>query len=404
MARLCQPSKVSLSVLTGLMLAYLVTLGAANANPARFKPHVAHVLAQGGNVTALAALIGVVAAANRRNGCGGRPTWAWILLGVLTTNLAARLVSMAVVPEHANAEAKFVRWDTAAKTVGMLAVLAEMYYSLVPRARFRTVVFLLGVVFVLPAVLAVPKLGSRRVDPTTLVRALDVSAEAYAAYDGKDHNTRVVARRLGDVLFVGFAGTENARDAKIDVNIADKPVGWLGARVGKARSHAGFLQLYESVRPRVWSLASGAARVAFVGHSLGGALATLAAMDAAAGTPPTGARRPGHVTMVSFGGPQVGDANLVRAFDTHVHVAARVVNPFDPVPKALSAQLEHTKGYHAVTSMTKDSPLTAHDLATYRLALSRPRWLQILGVLAPVGYVAMGGAAVLAFHMWRRSR
>lgn len=64
---------------------------------------------------------------------------------------------------------------------------------------------------------------------------------------------------------------------------------------------------------------------AMAGHSLGGALATLAALSLA--------ERGLEVECVTFGSPKVGDEDFCRFFRSKVHRNARFVNKFDPVPR-----------------------------------------------------------------------
>ncbi|NBU16389.1 MAG: hypothetical protein EBS48_05130 [Actinobacteria bacterium] len=236
-----------------------------------------------------------------------------------------------------------------------------------------------------------------------MATCLDLCARAYAQYNGdpKDPRSasRVVVDVVGDTTYVAFAGTETKDDVKVDASVGDVQVPWTPA---KARAHAGFSKAYQGLRDSVRdavrdAVAGGGAKVVFTGHSLGGALATLAALDAALNDPSAP-----EVQVYTFGAPHVGDGNFVELFDRRVPTCVRVVNPFDPVPKLLASQFVHTKGYYATASLTRDAPITAHFVSTYRLALSRPRWVQIAGSFAPVSYVAAAAAVVVAYHLARR--
>lgn len=414
--RLCAPGKMSATAVAALLVAYMGAVGAAHANPADLTPHAQQMAVQGANVTVLAILVASVTAFNRRGGCVARGgwSWTWVTLGVLTANLAARGASVAWLAGKGRSAdmgaAKFVRWDAAAATLGLGLALGELYYALVPRGRLRTVFFLLGLLFVVPVALALPRMawgaGKGGFDAATAAAALAVSQASYDTFDGKDQDTRVTSRTEAGVLYIGFAGTAGGADVRTDADVRDSalPPAWLRAGDAPARAHTGFVKMYASVRDKVLRLLSegreaGTRRVVFAGHSLGGALATLAGLDAASKDAAI------TVDVYTFGAPQVGDARFAGYFNDRVEGSVRVVNPFDPVPKLLAAQLLHARGYRAVTSMTRDAPPTAHDLSTYRLALSRPRWVQVLGVVAPVGYVALAAAGVLAYHAWvRRSR
>jgi hypothetical protein len=329
-------------------------------------------------------------------------------MGILAANLAVRL-GFVVALENKNAsadnyKAKYVRWDTLASTVGFVAVLAEMYYALVPRARFRTIFFALGLLFVVPLILALPRLINRvKPDEAVMEQCVAASARAYRQFEkGDPHSNRIVAYVEQRTVYVAFSGTETAEDVKRDVDIADVPFNsaWLRPDDPTVRAHKGFVTIYTALRDaipkRINYFKEKFDRVVFTGHSLGGALATLAALEYAS-TPGS----PADVQVYTFGAPQVGDGAFVKLFDKRVPVCVRVVNPFDPIPKSLAAQLLHTKGYYPVASLTSDSPFTAHDLDTYRLAVSRPPWLRTLGILAPATYVLFAAGIVLLFHYLR---
>ena len=126
--------------------------------------------------------------------------------------------------------------------------------------------------------------------------------------------------------------------------------------------HSGFLTAYDSVRTQTLGLieavlatdsttgldteakdsendSSDKWTVAFTGHSLGGALATLAAFD-------IGCRYPEglvNLKMYNFGSPRVGNGHFAKEFDKKVPDAWRIVNRNDAV-----ATIPRLMGYHHV--------------------------------------------------------
>jgi pimeloyl-ACP methyl ester carboxylesterase len=79
--------------------------------------------------------------------------------------------------------------------------------------------------------------------------------------------------------------------------------------------------------------------VFFVGHSLGGAMATLAFAIYAAWCRSTGLKD--NARLITFGAPRVGDENFVAAFEgrhagQHIHIES-VADPFPEVPPATVA-------------------------------------------------------------------
>lgn len=102
--------------------------------------------------------------------------------------------------------------------------------------------------------------------------------------------------------------------------------------------HYGFLRAYMSVRDAVergislFTEGDNEYKLLFTGHSLGGALATIAAGDYAA-------RKGGQICVMSYGAPKVGNFNFARRFNELVPNTFRIVNDSDLVsrmPRSLS--------------------------------------------------------------------
>ena len=82
--------------------------------------------------------------------------------------------------------------------------------------------------------------------------------------------------------------------------------------------HEGFSDAYESVRPQILTVLHQLARdgagdynVVVAGHSLGAALATLAAVDLVCGDPGDHRADPwGNISMYNYGSPRVGDVDF----------------------------------------------------------------------------------------------
>lgn len=126
----------------------------------------------------------------------------------------------------------------------------------------------------------------------------------------------------GDVL-IATRGTQITVDWLSNANIGVRfgPSGW--------PVHAGFHEVWKSFQPRLETFLRGRnpTRIHCVGHSLGGALATLTADMISAG-------RIADVVLYSFGCPRTGDGTFARALTQRVGAAQihRVYHPSDPVP------------------------------------------------------------------------
>jgi pimeloyl-ACP methyl ester carboxylesterase len=129
-------------------------------------------------------------------------------------------------------------------------------------------------------------------------------------------------------LFVVFRGSDDALDFAENIRFA--PATLIGPGVGKV--HNGFYDHYTTIQPRLTQMLDailkayhGICTVFMVGHSLGGAVATIAA------TLYTLPRTNLSIACITFGTPRVGDHVFVEAFEKHVSVRLRIADDRDPV-------------------------------------------------------------------------
>ena len=136
-----------------------------------------------------------------------------------------------------------------------------------------------------------------------------------------------------DLIAVVFRGTENELDWLTNVNAA-----WVVLQ-GGVRVHTGFFQAYWPIRDTLFKtvvqlLARKPRPVYVTGHSLGGALATMATAELA--NHDDSQIRDSIAACYTFGSPRVGD----RSFDQYVKVPLyRVTNGVDVVPAVPPALL-----------------------------------------------------------------
>lgn len=171
---------------------------------------------------------------------------------------------------------------------------------------------------------------------------------------------------------VSFRGTEPRSLENWLENLDAKHAQWrlgAGGDAGLFRVHAGFLDSYLAVRNEAFAAlaglaaryggggASGALPVAITGHSLGGALATLAAFELdLAGLPARGDGVGGEVSsrvstevmgVWTFGSPRVGDDAFASAYGGSLgDVTWRVTHSHDIVPSVPVRLM----GYHHVST------------------------------------------------------
>ena len=143
-------------------------------------------------------------------------------------------------------------------------------------------------------------------------------------------------------VHVAFRGTANVENVLSDLSVVLVEMPWLApmtddaAAAAALKGHAGFVELYLSLRPlvldaamRAHARATSTPTIYVTGHSLGGALATIFAADVAANHPQLRSR----MCVYSFGSPRVGDEAFARHFDACVPRSFRCRNKLDLVPR-----------------------------------------------------------------------
>ncbi|XP_039060817.1 uncharacterized protein LOC120204873 isoform X2 [Hibiscus syriacus] len=149
-------------------------------------------------------------------------------------------------------------------------------------------------------------------------------------------------------LVIAFRGTEQARWKDLMTDLMLVPAGLNPERIGgdfkqEVQVHSGFLSAYDSVRIRIISLIKASVgyteelmepphrwQVYVTGHSLGGALATLLALELSSSKlAKCGAI---SVTMYNFGSPRVGNRRFAEVYNEKVKDSWRIVNHRDIIP------------------------------------------------------------------------
>lgn len=372
----------------GFVLAvYLMSTVAARANPARLQSHQVSLSIQGATLAALALILPGLSPTQRRP--------ATALLAVLGLSLAARVTAAAVQTDPL--APGMVRWDAFATYTGLLGAVGFAAYELGGLGLVAGIVAL-----VLPVLLALPSLRPPSPEQVDLMRrALTWSERAYYVSGLGDYVNDTATGTLAGVAVDGadtvvyFAGTTSTTDwvrINADFRLEALPETWVADCLTTRPSvHRGFLRAYLAVRAKLWGKilenvlrVGGSGRIIVCGHSMGGALATVAALDLACRLDPADAAK---LVCVTFGAPHVGDGFFVQAFDDRVPLSLRVATVYDPVPKILGAQLPHVRGLVPIASPLP--PNQAHDPKAYRLGIGQPPWQSVTVMLAPTVFLAV---------------
>jgi len=167
--------------------------------------------------------------------------------------------------------------------------------------------------------------------------------------------------------FVSFRGTSDAAEWVADIDAVPddyEPISGFG------QVHTGFQAVYELVRADIAAnlaaAASGCDQILITGHSLGAALAVLAAPDLARNMPPNTI----EPRLITFAGPRVGVSDFVAKFDALIESCYRVVNFLDIVPYLPPAPYVHVGAQISVDSGGQVDIGWRHSLAAYQNGLS----------------------------------
>ncbi|WP_110113574.1 lipase family protein [Bacillus sp. CGMCC 1.16541] len=126
-------------------------------------------------------------------------------------------------------------------------------------------------------------------------------------------------------VVIAFRGTQSDLDWLADASAFQLPFPYASSC---GYVHGGFLAIYHSLRSEVFNAyrsLSSSKPLYITGHSLGGALATLHALDVSVNGPFQ------QVTMYNYGSPRVGDPTFVTSYCLHVRESKRFANTEDVV-------------------------------------------------------------------------
>jgi triacylglycerol lipase len=167
--------------------------------------------------------------------------------------------------------------------------------------------------------------------------------------------------------FLSFRGTSDVAEWVADIDALPddyRPISGFG------QVHAGFQDVYELVRANIAAnlatAAVGCDQILITGHSLGAALAVLAAPDVARSMPPNTI----EPRLITFAGPRVGVSDFAADFNALIESCYRVVNFLDVVPFLPPAPYVHVGAQISVDSGGQVQVGWRHSLPAYQNGLS----------------------------------
>lgn len=129
-----------------------------------------------------------------------------------------------------------------------------------------------------------------------------------------------------DTIVVAFRGTRTFNDNESDQDLFQVPYPFV-PKTGK--THRGFTCIYQSMRDTLIQqikTLSKSKKLFIAGHSLGGGLAVLAALDVTVNT------KFKHPFVYTYGSPRVGDPEFASRFNQIVKKSIRIANVHDIIP------------------------------------------------------------------------
>jgi predicted lipase len=162
---------------------------------------------------------------------------------------------------------------------------------------------------------------------------------------------------LVEELIIAFRGTNNVNNLLVNLIPCD-------ADYHDTVVHRGYLNHYKKVRdhvyPRIDEYVNNSKFniVKTTGHSLGGACASICALDIGLGYPSL------SISSTTFGSPPVGNKTFIETFDRHVNKSVRVINEHDPVPLLNVSGKLHV-GKPMIMKNPSRSLIKSHDIKHY---------------------------------------
>ena len=169
---------------------------------------------------------------------------------------------------------------------------------------------------------------------------LEYSAKAYEPFVGQflisDKNTdatALIAERVDEqCLIIAFKGSSTPEDFIQDAKFDLRRLWWHIDAVGAVKAHAGFLQDFTAIDVKIecqvkkYLQRNPDGKIFITGHSLGGALAILCALELSVQKIPVAG-------VYTFGQPRVGNGAFARTYNARLgNVTFAVTNADDPIP------------------------------------------------------------------------
>jgi triacylglycerol lipase len=178
-----------------------------------------------------------------------------------------------------------------------------------------------------------------------------------------------------DTIILAFRGTTSTADTVSDLIASQIPYPWFS---NGGNTHRGFTEIYATAREQIidaLAKSDSHKKLIITGHSLGGALATLCALDLAYNT------KFAAPIVYTYGSPRVGDPTFAAAYNQKIAFNHRIMidsdlitlipPPFYKIPSQSKVyHYHHVKGGFILHFLT-DSFSKNHALFNYFTVLAK---------------------------------
>lgn len=150
------------------------------------------------------------------------------------------------------------------------------------------------------------------------------SGRIVAALGGGDLRFKVYQNKKTNALLLSFVGTDNLTAVWQDAQLFRPIDASYVIKGAHGQLHSGFAAVYNAAKPEIQKVLAQypGSSVTFTGHSLGGAIASIASADT----------WPAHEThAITVGAPQIGDEQFARWYTQAGHKQDRIIQKADPI-------------------------------------------------------------------------
>lgn len=150
------------------------------------------------------------------------------------------------------------------------------------------------------------------------------TGQTIARLGGGDLRVKVYQNEQTNSIMIAFEGTRNMTGVWQDIQMFQPIRADFVVPGARGQLHSGFAGVYQAIRDELQQLVGRypTSQVVFTGHSLGGAVASIASADT----------WPGHrVSTITVGAPQVGDQEFSTWYGNTGHTQNRIIQKSDPI-------------------------------------------------------------------------